>query len=193
MSLSNLQREFINQYFLCGRNATEAAIRAGYKCKNRVVAASIGFENLRKPQISEAIEARMEESAMSAAEVLYLLSEHARGNLNDFLDKCGNPDLNKARARGKMHLVKKFKTKVTTIKDVVTVEKEIELHDPQSALVQLGRFHKLFTDKVEVNDWRGEAIAAIRGNEVDYEALADELGENLAITLFREAGVPVPS
>lgn len=190
--LTNLQKEFINQYFLCSRNATEAVVKAGYKVNNRATAAAIGYENLRKPQISEAIEARLNESAMGAAEVLYLLSEHARGDLNDFLDKRGNPSLSRARSRGKVHLIKKFKVKTMMIgEDTTIVETEVELYDAQSALVQLGRYHKLFTDKVEINDWRMEAIAAIRGNEIDYEALVEEFGDELATTLFREAGIQI--
>lgn len=189
--LTNLQREFVNQYFLCGRNATEAAERAGYKAKNRATFASIGSENLRKPLIKDAIEIYLRESAMSAAEVLYLLSEHARASLDDMLDGDGIPSIEKARELGKMHLVKRWKVKEVSRKDTTTTEKEIELHDPQSALIQLGRYHKLFTDKLEISDWRGEAIASIRNNEIDYEELAKELGEDLAEQLFREAGIQI--
>lgn len=190
--LTNLQKEFINQYFICGRNATEAIMRAGYKAKDRATAAAMGYENLRKLHISEAIEERLKESAMGANEVLFLLSEQARSSVDDFLDRFGIPSVEKARASGKMHLIKKIKTKTTYIGEDTIVEQEFELYDAQSALVQLGRFHKLFTDKVEFTDWRGEAIAAIRSNEVDYESIAEELGEDLASQLFREAGVQIP-
>jgi phage terminase small subunit len=192
MALTNLQREFINQYFLCGRNATEAVIRAGYKVKdNRVTAASIGYENLRKPQIKEAIEERLKESAMGANEVLFLLSEHARSSFEDFLDARGNPSIDKARESGKMHLIKRWKTKKTITDKATIYENEVELHDAQSALVQLGRYHKLFTDKVQMLDWRDEAIAAIRANQIDFEALSSEFGGDLAAQLFREAGIPI--
>lgn len=190
--LTNKQAEFVNQYFICGRNGTDAVIAAGYKCKDRVVAASIATENLRKPAIRDAIETRLRESAMSAAEVLYLLSEHARGTFDDVLDKYGTPDVSRMRERGKMHLIKKWKYKKVVSEQGTIIEQEVELHDAQSALVQLGRFHKLFTDKMEVLDWRGEAVQAIRKNEIDYVAIAEELGDDLASQLFREAGVPVP-
>jgi phage terminase small subunit len=192
MALSNLQREFINQYFLCGRNATEAVIRAGYKVKdNRTTAASIGYENLRKPQIKEAIEAQLKEAAMGANEVLFLLSEQARSSFEDFLDERGNPSIEKAREAGKMHLIKRWKTKKTISDKITIIENEVELHDSQSALIQLGRYHKLFTDKVQMLDWRDEAIAAIRSNEVDFEAMSLHLGGDLAAQLFREAGIPI--
>ena len=32
---------------------------------------------------------------------------------------------------------------------MTTIEREYEIHDPQAALEKLGRFHKLFTDRVE--------------------------------------------
>lgn len=49
------QQLFIKAYIET-KNATEAARRV-YDCKNDVVAASIGFENLRKLQIADALEA----------------------------------------------------------------------------------------------------------------------------------------
>ena len=45
------QQRFIDEYLVDG-NATQAAIRAGYSAD---CAAEIGYENLRKPQIAEAV------------------------------------------------------------------------------------------------------------------------------------------
>ena len=45
------QQRFIDAYLETG-NATEAAIAAGYKCRSRAVAQSIGSENLTKPMIA---------------------------------------------------------------------------------------------------------------------------------------------
>ena len=50
--LTGKQQRFVEEY-LVDLNATQAAIRAGYSPKT---AEAIGYENLRKPQISEAIE-----------------------------------------------------------------------------------------------------------------------------------------
>lgn len=50
--LSAKQQRFVTEY-LIDMNATQAAIRAGYSAKT---AGAIGAENLKKPQISEAIE-----------------------------------------------------------------------------------------------------------------------------------------
>ena len=55
--LTNKQKKFIDEY-LVDLNATQAAIRAGYKEK---AAYRTGAENLRKPQIQEEIQRRMQE------------------------------------------------------------------------------------------------------------------------------------
>src|SRR3546814_8117 len=52
MALTDKQRRFVEEY-LVDLNATQAAIRAGYSKKT---AASIGEENLRKPDIAKAIQ-----------------------------------------------------------------------------------------------------------------------------------------
>ena len=55
--LSDKQKKFIDEY-LVDLNATQAAIRAGYKEKT---ADRTGAENLRKPQIQREIQKRMQE------------------------------------------------------------------------------------------------------------------------------------
>jgi phage terminase small subunit len=53
-ALTPKQQRFVDEY-LVDLNATRAAIRAGY---SKRTAASIGEENLRKPEVSSAIDAR---------------------------------------------------------------------------------------------------------------------------------------
>ena len=50
-TLTERQRRFVEEYLIDG-NATQSAIRAGY---SRKTAASIGEENLRKPEVARAI------------------------------------------------------------------------------------------------------------------------------------------
>lgn len=57
MALTPKQRRFVDEY-LIDLNATQAAIRAKYSVKT---AASIGEENLRKPEIAEAVLQRMKD------------------------------------------------------------------------------------------------------------------------------------
>lgn len=81
MKLTEKQKKFANEY-LVDFNATQAAIRAGYSEKT---AYSIGWENLRKPEISEYIKKETELRVMSAEETKKLLSDIARSSLNDYL------------------------------------------------------------------------------------------------------------
>jgi phage terminase small subunit len=74
VALSKKRQKFVEEY-LRSFNATEAAINAGY---SKRTAHSIGWENLRIPEIAKIISQRLQESAMSADEVLQRLAEHAR-------------------------------------------------------------------------------------------------------------------
>jgi len=57
--LTEKQKRFVDEYMI-DLNATQAAIRAGYSEKS---AASIGEENLRKPEIQAALTERMKKRA----------------------------------------------------------------------------------------------------------------------------------
>lgn len=73
--LTEKQQRFIEQY-LVNLNATQAAIRAGY---SQDTASEIGYENLRKPQIAEAIaaarQAQAERTKIDADYVLQTIRE----------------------------------------------------------------------------------------------------------------------
>lgn len=148
MELSKKDLAFVNEYFLCGMNATETARRLGYAHPNVQ-----GPRLLVKVSISEEIQRRLKERQLSADEVLARLSDMARADMRDFVKpiEVGNDrvvvmvDLGKALAEGKSHLIKKVKYNAQG-------GLEIELHDSQAALEKLGRHHKLFTDKVEIDD-----------------------------------------
>lgn len=85
---------------------------------------------------------------MAADEVLSRLADQGRGTIEDFISFNEGPyptftlDLDKARERGRLHLVKKLKYNSEG-------HPEIELYDAQAALVQIGKFHKLFVDQVQ--------------------------------------------
>jgi phage terminase small subunit len=161
MALTNKQQAFVNAYIRT-RNATQAAIEAGY---SQNTAHAIGWENLRKPEISEAVRQFFEADSMSAAEVLHHLALIARGDVSEVLDDMGNFDLRKARAAGKTNLVKKLKARTITSTDkdgdgTDIHEWEVELYDRMKALELIGKYQKLFTDKMELTGKDGEALAA---------------------------------
>lgn len=152
MSLTNKQRRFIDEY-LQSFNATQSAIKAGY---SENTAYSIGWENLRKPEISEVIERRLQESAMSADEVLMRLAEQARGDIGDYALINNNRDL---AEHDLSRIVKKFKRRIWYDQNGERQEEiELELYDAHAALVDIGRKWAIFTDKTSVNVNDGKPI-----------------------------------
>ena len=154
MGFTKKQRVFVEEYLQCW-NAAEAARRAGYSERTARIQAS---KLLTKPNIQEEIQKRIAEKAMSADEVLLRLGDMARGDIGEFMDiesMSFNLALQNAKERGLTHLIKKVKqrTTITQKKDGDEEENhwiELELHDSQAALVHLGRVHKMFTDKIDI-------------------------------------------
>ena len=152
MALTARRQAFVDEYLKCW-NASEAARVAGYAAPGVE-----GHRLLKIAEISEEIQRRVTERAMSADEVLVRLAEQARGSMADFVEVVPGVNtpflrLDKAHAAGKFGLVKKLK--YTTDGGV-----EFELYDAQAALVQLGKVHKLFTDKQDVTI-EGEALRVV--------------------------------
>lgn len=167
-------------------NKTEAARRAKY-AGNDATLRKIGYENSTKPHIRKFVEAELERRAMSAREVVSRLEAQATADLSPYL-KQGyfgelTIDLDAVRAAGLGHMIKKVSN--------TRHGPSIEFYDTQAALVHLGRVHGVFTDKLQVDDWRSQAVADIRAGRIAFEALAEAFDDSLAAELFREAGVPV--
>lgn len=151
--LSLRQSKFIDRYLITG-NATDAAGYAGYQGDYEQLA-QVGSRLLKSVKVRAELQRRLGNSVASAPEVLERLTQHARGDLTDVLKPDGTFDLKYARRRGSSKLLKKLKVKRTIDKDGNEhIDHEYEIHDPQSALEKLGRFHKLFDSQptqVQVN------------------------------------------
>ena len=153
--LNRRQLLFIARY-LESFNATEAVIAAGYSDKYRT-ASITGHRLLRNAKIAERISVEMERLTIPKSEVIARLADMATASLEDFIEPNvivgkNQIDLDRAKKRGKMHLIKKFKVKSAA--GVSSVE--IELHDPQAALDKLARMHGLYDDRLTL-DWREQA------------------------------------
>lgn len=169
--LTDKQKLFCDFYVgECRFNATKAAKMAGYSEKT---AYQQGFELLRQPKIRNYIDAALRQMTLGANEVLARLTEIANGSIESFLDEEGNFDYKAAKKAGALPLLKKLKRKKTSKKietskkvaaedegseseaDPITIETqeeyEFEIHSALEALRDLGKFHKLFTDKQEAN------------------------------------------
>lgn len=160
MALSVKHQQFVEAY-LQGATATDAYLVV-YPTVNRTTAATNGWRLLRTTRIAEAIQARLNHAAMPADEVLARITDHARADVDDFLDADGAFDLVKARRAKRTGLIKKFKTKTATRMvgemEVKTIEVEFELHDAQTALGMLGKHYKLFADRTELTGKDGGPI-----------------------------------
>lgn len=84
--LTPKQKAFCDEYLICG-NATKAAKKAGYSERT---AGEIGFQNLKKLEISEYIAKRQKEIEDSkiadVAEVMRFLTSVMRGEVKDQFD-----------------------------------------------------------------------------------------------------------
>lgn len=158
-------QQFVNEYLKCWVGSE--AYKRVYPNSSDAAARVSAHELLTNPNIAEAIQKRIAENTMSADEVLSRLAEHARGDIGDLLDDGGRIDWGKAKESGKTRLVKKITVRTVTAKESTTETESIELYDAQSALVQIGRNHKLFTDKTEVSTPKGDPFK-IEVDMIDY-------------------------
>lgn len=155
--LTDLQRAFIDEY-LFDLNGAAAARRAGYSAAS---ARSIACENLTKPDIRAAIDARLKERAMSADEAIARLTEMARGSVGAFVRvQDGKATLDISSPGAPLHLVRKLKiTERHLGEELREVKTELELHDAKDALVQILKLHGSFVDRVEHSGPEGGPIA----------------------------------
>lgn len=143
--LTPKQERFVCEY-LKDLNATQAAIRAGYSENS---AGQIGAENLRKPAIKEAIDAKLEEMNNSAIadanETLEYLSRVLRGEeVDEVLRLSGSGEQSKTALR-------------------------VAAKDRMRAAELLGKYYGLFVDRTAVT---GDMDLSV---SIDY---GDDAGED---------------
>ncbi|PSR54171.1 hypothetical protein AHMF7605_11885 [Adhaeribacter arboris] len=80
--LTGKEQRFVEEYCV-DFNATRAARVAKYSERS---ATEIGYENLRKPHILNAIKVRLEELSLGAPETKKLISDIAKSDINEFYD-----------------------------------------------------------------------------------------------------------
>lgn len=151
MALTAKQQVFVAEY-LIDLNATQAAIRAGYS-KNR--ADAMGHENLRKPEISEAIQRAMK-ARESRTEITQdrVLQEYAKLAFLDprkFYDANGNLipvnllDADVAAALVGVDIVESRDQHGGP----ANITKKIKFVDKKGALDSVARHLGMFKDKIE--------------------------------------------
>ena len=152
-ALTARQARFVAEY-LISLNATQAAIRAGYSAKR---ADAIGYENLRKPEISAAIaKAHAEQNRR-----LQLTADEARTQ-NAFIARFDPADMFDAQgallhvARMPRHVrcalksVKVVRQNLTNGDGVADTTLEVAFWDKNVAIGREYQYHGLLLDRVQV-------------------------------------------
>jgi phage terminase small subunit len=139
--LTAKQQCFIDEYLQSG-NATDAARKAGYQGDDNTLGVT-GYDNLRNPKIAKVLQARINQSGLTADETLRGIADIARGDLSAFFNVAGGIpilDFEKAEKEGKLPLLKKL----TVAEGKIT----FELYDKQRALETFAKYHGLLKDKM---------------------------------------------
>lgn len=149
--LNAKQRRFVEEY-LIDLNATQAAIRAGYKRSEYTDTNAAKL--LDNTSIAEAIDKAMAErskrTGISQDRVLEEIAKLAFVNAADVIDMDSVtvlPDV----AREDLACIKSVKVKRTTKGKNVIEEREVQFYDKKASLELLGRHLGMFKDKVELS------------------------------------------
>lgn len=138
--ISIKQEKFIDAYIELG-NATEAAKRAGYKCKSYTAYASVGAENLKKlaPFIDKRLQELKQKRTANLAEVLEFLTAVLRGEITEtvFNPISGEREDIRANVRSRVdaakELLKRYPNKLDAERQKLLLEKlRAEIKDMQT-------------------------------------------------------------
>lgn len=159
MKLTPKQIRFVDEY-LVDFNATQAAIRAGYKAKTAHV---MGAENLRKPKIAEEIARRQKDlqrrTEVTQDRVVKELARIAFANIADYVHVETQTRTKDDGTETTYQIVMLSETEdlsadqraaLAAVKQSVNGV-EIKLHDKIKALELLGRHIGMFNDKLSLS------------------------------------------
>jgi phage terminase small subunit len=189
--LTGKQRAFVLAYLDC-LNAAEAARQAGYAARSLYQTAS---ENLRKPDIKDALRLGFERKAMQKDEVIARISAIASASLEDFItleaeagaDDSTFPDYGQPETpeggEGKprtphpghwrLDLAKaKRRGVLGALKKLKWGEHgpEIELYSALEAQQLLGKYHRAFVERQEVSGPNGAPLQITTEDKARAEA-----------------------
>lgn len=185
--LTRRQQVFVERYLACW-NQTRAADEAGFAFPD---VAAVGL--MKKPQIQAAIAERMKTLQLEADEVLTRLGQQARLNASMFFlfewveekDINGNAIIDSTTKEPKRtyHMVginwEVFDTLGFLVKKLGFDAKgrpTIEFYDAQAALIQIGKAHRLFVDRVDTTNFNVDVSA---DEMARARAKAEEFEKNL--------------
>ena len=188
--LTSKQKMFVKEY-LVDLNATQAALRAGYSEKT---AYRTGADNLKKPQIQEAIQQAMQKreqrTEITADKVLEEYAKLGFSDVSDYLEVVTERVLVDRTAEGEpISEIKQFvfmkdtkdipPEKLAAISEVKQHKDgsiSFKLHDKRGALDSIARHLGMFTERIEHTGKDGGPIQTA----VDLSGLTIEELRNLA-------------
>lgn len=165
--LTAKQRVFADEMLRPGATARAAYIKA-YGPKNPASADPLASRLLKNVKIARYLDQKRTElsrsAVMSAEEVLLELSKIARFNIKTILNTDGSVkqiyeiEDDNAAAIQSVEVSEIFDGSQGEQKHVIGISRKIKTHDKRAALVDLGKYHKLFTDKIEATGPDGKPI-----------------------------------
>lgn len=162
--LTKKQQLFVDEY-LIDLNATQAAIRAGYSTQT---AYSIGEENLKKPEIKNAIEKALAErsrrTGISADRIINELAKIAFVNPADIIN-FDEATVKDTATRDDTATISSVKVKTIPTDDGDITEREVKTYDKIKALELLGKHLGMFSDKFKIEG----AIPVVIQDDMDED------------------------
>ena len=149
--LTAKQQRFVDEY-LIDLNATQAAIRAGYKKSEYTdTNANKLLENTRiAEEIDKAMAERSKRTGINQDRVLLELAKMAFVNIDDVVDvKTGK--VKESASRDDLACIQSIKYKMTEGVSGISVEREVKIADKKANLELIGKHLGMFKDKVEMD------------------------------------------
>lgn len=151
--LTEKQKRFCEEY-LIDLNATQAAIRAGYKVKKKQQASEIGAQLLKKTQVAEEIAREMAErskrTGITQDRVLLELARIAFVNPNNLIN-VEDGSIRDDASDDDLACIQSVKVKTSEGDKGSSVEREVRLNDKMKALEKLGQHLGMFKNDVNIN------------------------------------------
>lgn len=148
--MTEKQKRFVEEY-LIDLNATQAAIRAGYKRSEYTD--TNANKLLENTSVAEAIEKAMAErskrTGINQDRVIEELAKLAFVNAADVIDVNTATVLKDAKPED-LACIQSVKVKKTTKGKDTIEEREVRFYDKKDSLVQLGKHLGMFKDKLEL-------------------------------------------
>jgi phage terminase small subunit len=133
-------------------------LNSGYNVSKAYKALGISYQAAHKlmkdpvviAAVEEATERHREAKAISTQSVLSEIARVAGSNLKELLDENGEVNIMSLTGRQSAAIAELVTTESADADGNVTTKRRVKLHDKLRALEMLGKYLKLFVDKIEV-------------------------------------------